>query len=162
MKTAKARDESSRVDMNEAALTMAIAVLVERIRGLPQEDKEDLFKLSQILFNPSSREEEESASRAFREILDQSKGQVLPFTSDDDPSCLANWCEFVAARIKEAREAAGLTQAQLEDATGLPQSHISRLENAVHSPSSLTLEKIAKATDRPMSFFDPSSSDEQE
>lgn len=31
------------VDVQEAALTMAIAVLMERIRALPKVDKNDLF-----------------------------------------------------------------------------------------------------------------------
>jgi transcriptional regulator with XRE-family HTH domain len=55
-----------------------------------------------------------------------------------------------------------LTQEQLEKATGLLQSHSSRLENGVHSPSSATLAKIAQETGKPMVFFDPNCQDEQE
>ena len=35
----------------EAALTLAIAVFAERIRGLSKEDKDDLFELSKALFS---------------------------------------------------------------------------------------------------------------
>ncbi|OHB75234.1 MAG: hypothetical protein A2W31_11590 [Planctomycetes bacterium RBG_16_64_10] len=62
---------------------------------------------------------------------------------------------FVSAKIRDCRKAAGLTQQQLEEKTGLPQSHISRLENGEHSPSHATLEKIAKALNMPVTMFDP-------
>lgn len=58
--------------------------------------------------------------------------------------------------IREAREAAGLTQAELSQQSGLPQSHISRLEQGKHSPTARTLEKIATALKLHHSHFDPS------
>jgi DNA-binding XRE family transcriptional regulator len=155
MKIAKNRNHE-RVDTREAALTMAVAVLVERIRGLPKEDKADLFELSKFLFDAENDDEVQSAAAAFQEILDQKSAKIVPFAPDDDPNNLDGWLSFVSQRIKEAREAVGMTQEALEQATGLPQSHISRLENGVHSPSSATLEKIAKATNKPLSYFDPS------
>ena len=66
-----------RVDTAEAALTMAIAVLVERIRGLPKEDKDDLFELSKTLFAAESEEELQCAANAYQEILDQKSAQVI-------------------------------------------------------------------------------------
>jgi DNA-binding XRE family transcriptional regulator len=154
-----ARNASQQLDFGEAATTLAIAVLVERIHGLPPEDKEDLFEVSKILYKAiadQNEEEEEAAIKAYREILDQRKGRVVELTVDDGPVGMDGWLSYVSARIKKAREDAGLTQQQLEVATGLPQSHISRLENGVHSPSSATLQKIAAATNKPLSYFDPS------
>jgi DNA-binding XRE family transcriptional regulator len=158
MKIAK-NPNHDRVDTREAALTMAVAVLVERIRGLPKEDKADLFELSRVLFSAENEEDIQSAAAAFQEILDQKNATVVPFAAEEAPKHLDNWLSDVSQRIKAAREAAGLTQEALEQATGLPQSHISRLENGVHSPSSVTLEKIAKATNKPLSFFDPRDDD---
>ena len=152
-----AKDRSNdRVDTQEAALTMAIAVLVERIRGLPKEDKDDLFELSRTLFDAKSDEELQYAAAAFQEILDQKNAKVFPFEIHDETDNLDGWLSFVSNRIKKAREEAGLTQEALEKQTGLPQSHISRLENGVHSPSSATLKKIASATGKPLNYFDPS------
>jgi DNA-binding XRE family transcriptional regulator len=151
-----ANDNHDRVDMEDAALTMAVAVLVERIRGLPKEDKEDLYKLSNALFLAENEEETRCAAKAFREILDQKDARVVPFVTSESPTSMDGWITFISGRIKKAREDAGLTQEALEGVTGLPQSHISRLENGVHSPSSATLEKIAKATNQPVTFFDPS------
>jgi DNA-binding XRE family transcriptional regulator len=159
MKTTKDRNPD-RVDTEQAALTMAVAVLVERIRSLPKEDKEDLFELSKVLFNADNEEDTQCAARAFQEILDQKSARVVPLAVDEEPVNVEGWLSWVSSRIKVAREEAGLTQDALEQATGLPQSHISRLENGVHSPSSATLEKIAKATGKPMTYFDPSHPDE--
>jgi DNA-binding XRE family transcriptional regulator len=151
MKTAKNRGQTKA----DETMELAIAVLVERIQRLPPEDREDLFQVSKAFYTSQNREEVESAHRAFSEILEQSKGKVQSFLVDDEPIGLDQWLTFVSGRIRRAREEASMTQEQLEAATGLPQSHISRLENAVHSPSSLTLEKIAKATGKPASYFDP-------
>ena len=162
MKTVKNRN-NDQVDMEQAALTMAVAILVERIRGLPKEDREDLFELAKVWFAALAAENEEEAqyaAQALQEILDKKSGRVIPFV-DEAPLNMEHWLSFVSHRIKEAREQAGLTQEALEAATGLPQSHISRLENGVHSPSSATLEKIAKATGKSTAYFDPSHQDEQ-
>ena len=138
MKIAKGRNHDrvdAPVDAQEAALTMAVAVLVERIRGLPKEDRDDLFELSKVLFAAETKEEIDSAARAYREILDQKPAKVLPFPDEGHPANMDGWLGFVSRQIKTAREEAGLTQGELEKRTGLPQSHISRLENGVHSPS---------------------------
>jgi len=63
--------------------------------------------------------------------------------------------DFVGKKIRERREAAGLTQEQLAEKSGLPQSHISRLENARHSPSRSTLDKIASALQISLADLDP-------
>ncbi len=136
---------------------MAIAVLVERIRALPKEDKKDLFELSKALFVAETKEEEESAANAMREILEHESINVRPLHLKDETSQgLQKWIDYVGGHIKQARENAGLTQTELSIRTGLPQSHISRLENGQHSPSFSTLDKISKALDIPISQLDPS------
>ena len=53
--------------------------------------------------------------------------------------------ELIGNRIRTLRESAGLTQIQLARQTGLPQSHISRLESGQGSLTESALRKIAKA-----------------
>jgi transcriptional regulator with XRE-family HTH domain len=79
-----------------------------------------------------------------------------PLESKRFPAGLNSWIAFVSRRITDERQAAGLTQAQLAEKSGLPQSHISRLESGKHSPSRATIEKIAAALGKPLSAFDPS------
>jgi DNA-binding XRE family transcriptional regulator len=141
------------------ALTITIAFLVERIRSLSEEDKQDLFALVNELPHCDA-EGVESTVRAMREILEQARGTITPMTLSggvpDDARGLKKWIDFVSQRIVDARTTAGLTQHQLADKSGLPQSHISRLERGKHSPSRVTLERIAAALEIPVSQLDPS------
>lgn len=74
---------------------------------------------------------------------------------DPDTGRLKAWAEHVGRKIQELRKAAGLTQVQLAERAGLPQSHISRLENAEHSATNLTLEKLAGALGVSVGDIDP-------
>lgn len=146
-------------DMHHEAITMALAILVDRIRGLPREDREDLFELVKELPAAQDGGETESIVLAMREILEQAPIVVrgVDQSNDGEPGeQLAKWITFVSGRIKALRKEQGLTQEQLAQRSGLPQSHISKLENGKHSPSALTLEKIARALGVPGSELDPS------
>jgi transcriptional regulator with XRE-family HTH domain len=48
-------------------------------------------------------------------------------------------------RIKELREAAGMTQVELSDKSGVSQEHISRLENGKFTFNVKTADKLATA-----------------
>ena len=135
---------------------LALAVLTERIQSLPAEDKADLYELSKAWFTAESEEECQSARFAMQEILEQQTGGIVPVRMADAPGQdLDTWVKYIGAKIREKREAAGFTQQQLEERSGLPQSHISRLENGQHSPSYATLEKIAAGLGIPVSDLEP-------
>jgi DNA-binding XRE family transcriptional regulator len=145
--------------LDHQALTMALAILVERIRGLPADDKHDLFALVKEIPN-SDAEELESIVITMREILEQAPSSIqrMRGATSQAPHApgLKKWMDFVSQRIVEARTVAGLTQSELAEKSGLPQSHISRLECGKHSPSRVTLERIASALGIPVSNLDPS------
>jgi ribosome-binding protein aMBF1 (putative translation factor) len=65
------------------------------------------------------------------------------------------WAEHVGNRIRDLREMAALTQAQLARAAGMLQSHISRLENADGKISDQALRRIARALKVPVHQIDP-------
>jgi len=67
--------------------------------------------------------------------------------------------EFVGKQVKELREQRGWTQMQLARLTGLPQSHISRIESGVHCSTYKTIAKLAKSLGVSMSVIDPSYDD---
>lgn len=56
-------------------------------------------------------------------------------------------------RIRQAREAAGMTQERLADAAGLNQSHIALFEQSLRQPKEETIKAIAMATGFPVAFF---------
>ena len=53
----------------------------------------------------------------------------------------------IAKRLRELREAKGLSQGDIERRSGLLRSYISRVEGGYTAPSLATLEKFAKALD---------------
>jgi DNA-binding XRE family transcriptional regulator len=151
--------KENNVSIGEAALTMAIGIVVERASRLPDEDKRELYELVKGLGKTKDPEEIEAVRVAMLEILDQEETGVsgLDATlSSQRPAKLQRWVEYVAAKVQELRTAAGLTQVELSKKSDLPQSHISRIEKARLSPSRATLEKIAHALGKPVSVFDPS------
>ena len=142
--------------ITDNSFALAVAVFQERIATLTEEDKQDAFSLIPDLLN-GDEEARQSASETINEILHRPKAHLMSIESlEGSEDNLEKWTAFVSKRIREARESAGLTQEELSQQSGLPQSHISRLEQGQHSPTAKTLEKIATALKLPQSFFDPS------
>jgi DNA-binding XRE family transcriptional regulator len=135
------------------ALTMAVAVIVDRIKRLPTDDKDDLNTLFKELMIADGDEEQESIVSAIREILDQSPVTARQLEAEP-PKRLLTWMKHTGARIKALRDQAGLTQTQLAEKAGLPQSHICRLETGAHSPTRMTLEKLAAALEIDIELLD--------
>ena len=159
MATKEMTGVSQAENLEHEAPTMAVAIIKERIERLPREDRDDLFELTKELIAASSAEELEIAVLAMREILEQAPVRVQRMDQTGEIQAgrgLQKWMDCISGKIQEFRQRAGLTQAELAEKSGLPQSHISRLENAKHSPSRATLEKIAAALGVSVAEFDPS------
>jgi transcriptional regulator with XRE-family HTH domain len=63
----------------------------------------------------------------------------------------------IGRRIREEREAAGYTQAQLAQAVGIDATVLSRIEGGQRGIDSLIMRRMARALDVPMErFFDSS------
>jgi DNA-binding XRE family transcriptional regulator len=144
-------------DLQDRAMTMAVAILVERIRSLGNEDKDDLYELMKELSAAETPEDVNEIGIGMLEILDQAPVTLKKLDFECGPGDgLKKWIEYISDRIRQLREQTGMTQVQLADKSGLPQSHISRLESRKHSPSRATLQKIASALGVPLSELDPS------
>jgi transcriptional regulator with XRE-family HTH domain len=57
----------------------------------------------------------------------------------------AYWAGVIGANVRAAREAAGLSQAQLGERAGMVVPVISRLESGTHLPGLTTFLKVAEA-----------------
>lgn len=140
---------------DDNAFALAVAVFRDRIRELSPADQNDLRQLIPDLLS-DDEETSQSAQRAIDEILEDRPGRVIFADTTEPPGNELNkWMEFVSEKVRAARTAAGLTQEQLSERSGLPQSHISKIENRVHSPTSRTLARIAKALGISPLEFDP-------
>jgi DNA-binding XRE family transcriptional regulator len=145
------------MNLEGKATALAVSVVVARIFHLSKEDRDDLFALVKEM--PSAKTEADILDivATMTEILEGDCVKVHRADlaeSTDQPDNWKHWTRWVSGKIRDARNEAGITQEQLAERSGLPQSHISRIENAKHSPSRATIEKIAKALAKPVSFFD--------
>ncbi|MDZ7618235.1 MAG: helix-turn-helix transcriptional regulator [Patescibacteria group bacterium] len=147
---------ANRDGVSNRAVPLAVAVFSERIRALPQADRDDLNDLVKVMLSAECDEDVQAAVDGMVEILDQRPSCVENSAINAPGGALDKWMDYVGGRIREFRTTAGLTQEELAVKAGLPQSHISKLENRRHSPSHLTIQKIAKALGIKASQLDPS------
>lgn len=61
--------------------------------------------------------------------------------------------KLAAQRIREAREAAGLTQAELGDALGISGNAVTKIENGRSTLTLKHLEELPKILNRPIEYF---------
>lgn len=157
MTTTELRNSVRSMSTAEQALALAVSIVMDRILRLTKEDSGDLFDLVKELAVATNDEDRNGIVETMIEILDGRSAKIEKADLSDSarPSeRWQKWVDWVSKRIRDARNESSLTQEQLAERTGLPQSHISRIENAKHSPSRATLEKIAAALNKPLEFFD--------
>jgi len=139
--------DTERVVQQARVEEMVVAVLLDRIIQLPKEQRDDLAELMKLLSMSSSKDERAEILESMKELLQPSLiGELahgpMPRSGKKD---LENRTQHLGQKIRELRAFKSMTQEQLAELSGLPQSHISRLEVGKHSPSHATLEKIAAA-----------------
>lgn len=92
--------------------------------------------------------------RCLRALPQPVTAVVLPVVSQDLPGderqLFENWpnretVENIGLRIRQLREARGMTQSQLQARSGVSRSYLSRIESGQMTPSLGTLEKIAES-----------------
>lgn len=147
-----------RLPQSQRTIILSVGIVLDRMRELPKEDRDDLYDLLECYRNAQSDEDVLAVDEAILEILAQEQlgTHQLDLAASDSSKKLQKWRDHVGARVRECREKENLTQEQLAEKSGLPQSHISRIEKARLSPSHTTLEKIAAALGIDVDKLDPS------
>jgi DNA-binding XRE family transcriptional regulator len=139
--------DSERVVQLAKMEEMVLAILLDRIAKLPKEGQEDLAELMDLFSKSTTKKEREEILESMKELLQPSLiGELvqgpMPKSGTKD---LENRAAYLGQKIKELRAKKSMTQEDLAELSGIPQSYISRLEAGQHSPSHATLEKIAQA-----------------
>lgn len=132
------------------------------LQSLSPQDKVDLFDLFVAI--PTFMDDQDqmsSAARAVREVVSRKREDVRTVPMFDPPrkgrpAKLQNWVDWISGRVQNLREKKGWTQEVLASRSGLPQSHISRIEGGKLSPSRKTVEKLARALGVRLAVLDPS------
>ena len=134
--------------------------------GLPAEDKADILDLILDLFLNFPNQSPEQVGNSMQLMYEITTGHrentklvEMPLTHDDEdesgPKQYPKWKNWIAEKVRDLRKKKKWTQEDLAAKSDLPQSHISRIERAVHSPSRQTVKKLAKAFGIDVGKLDP-------
>ena len=138
---------------------LAFSVLIPHLATLPSEDRQEVLRLLNLWSVEEDAADREDLVTAMEEILSQRPVQLRPMNSSvEAPRSprLRSMTAKIGRGIKRLREKRGWSQTQLAERAGLTQSHVSRLENGEHSPTHLTLSKLAEALEVALESLDPS------
>jgi ribosome-binding protein aMBF1 (putative translation factor) len=136
------------------ALKQALAFLNLAPKQLAYlEELRDLFQKSH------DKDERNEILEAFMEIVCpdgiEEEGGMDDGVSEDTKSRVNDYHQRVGDQIRKRRIAKGLTQTALAKKAGIPQSHVSRLEAGQHTPTHVTIKKLAKALNTQPRMLDP-------
>jgi DNA-binding XRE family transcriptional regulator len=138
-----------------------------RLSKLPSEAIHDLLQL----FAMAEQEEDEDTrggiAATIREIIwpESLKVEISQDSLAQERVARARVDEYrrrVGMQIKKRRNELRLTQEELAERTGLPQSHICRLEVGQHAPTFTTMEKLAEGLETTPDKLDPGFNNDDE
>lgn len=132
--------------------------LFKRLHQLDQKDQTAVAELVQLLIVAEADDERAEIWEAlweiilpeavFREIAEEA-------VQEDARARVDAYRQKVGEQIRQRRESLGMTQEELADRAGIPQSHVSRLECGRHAPTHLTMQRVAAALDTTSAQLDP-------
>lgn len=134
-------------------------LLKKRFSGLSKRQSKQMLELWTLLHN-SSNDERGEIEDTILEIL--CPEEFLAGVGDFEDGIAQEafdkrdaYRKQVGEEIRKRRQQLHMTQEQLAAKAGIPQSHVSRLERGKHTPSELTMQRIARALKIKPSQLDP-------
>lgn len=137
-------------------LLIAMSVIMDRVRKLPEPHRKSLLELVPQTVSDDPLQAE-FARFSILETLKQPPAALQRTETETEPAAeeTAEEAGFLARRVREAREVAGLSERELAEGAGVSPEYISRVETGDIIPNHFALGKIAKSTRQPVSFFEP-------
>lgn len=154
MDTTLSRSGGEEKKLDQLFIT-SLALMFDRIQRLDDADSKDLFDAILSLREDPSEENRAAVHETIEEILCQNRPSVQCERSMLQETPASRWSNYVATAVKKFRKESGLTQIGLASASGLQQSHISRIEKGEISPTRKTIEAIARGLGVDVSELDP-------
>ena len=128
---------------------------VRNYQKLHPEKKRRVGKLYTLMEKSDDADERDEIALAIVEIVmpklmgvNHDPGMTASLDEDVDlqaEKSVSGYHANIGHEIRKRREAKRMTQERLAELSGLPQSHICRLEIGKHAPTRKTIEKIATA-----------------
>lgn len=134
---------------------------------LPRHKRQRVFQLLSLLQEAECAEvseESEEIKQAIAEIVVKSRiavprqaatGELEDGISESAKETVAAYHHRIGDAIRKRREELKMTQQQLSEKCGLPQSHICRLEVGKHAPTRITIERLGEALGLSPNQIDP-------
>lgn len=120
---------------------------VKRFLSLDEKNRHRMLELVELYQTSDDPKERVEICLVMAEVLFPCKNDLRAVPFEASPSGkkkLAAHRRHVADNMKRLRNKRGMTQQQLAEASGLHQSHISRLENGDHAATYKTIKMIAR------------------
>ncbi len=137
-------------------MMLAFSILMDRIGSLSKADRSDLFELLTEWGKETDADERANVQDAMLEIIASEPVTAMPLDLGNSASPPTEFAKFFGRKVKQLREKAGLSQKQLAETIGIPQSYVSRIENGEHAPTFKTRTKFAEALGVDTRDLDPS------
>lgn len=165
----RASDSKGSQNKLPAVFAAVVQKVVAEVQGLPPAERLDVFdllldlaaRLPGVLDDPNKLQA--AVTETFTAIGDTIHGrhgsvktEVLIRAGDVEEDVASDWARYVGDKVVKLREKRELSQVQLAERSGLPQSHISRIERGKLSPSRKTVEKLALGLGVELRDLDPS------
>jgi DNA-binding XRE family transcriptional regulator len=149
--------------MNDRLIIRGVVAFIgkaaRRFAGLGKKELDQIERLS-LLLRGASEDEQTEIIEAIAEVIfpeDLISGVINPDNevSDEARIKLTRYRKAVGEQIRKRRDQLEMTQEELAQKAGIPQSHVSRLECGQHAPTHITIKKIARALKTEPSQLDP-------
>jgi DNA-binding transcriptional regulator YiaG len=123
------------------------------LRKLPPKKQERVFRMLDLLESAETCDECQEIAQAISEIIAKAAGRwprgkvedLEEGVGDQAKKTVSAYHRNIGEAIRKCREKLKITQEELAERSGLPQSHISRLEAGKHAPTRVTIERLADA-----------------
>lgn len=131
-------------------------ILAHQFSGWPAEKLDEVCELMMIY---KSDRDPEIIDAIMEIVFPDSIGPVVldAQVNEAGAEALDRYQVSLGRRVAELRAKLGMTQEELAQKAEMRQPHLSRLENGKHTPSDLTIQRIAKALGVNPSQIDPGS-----
>lgn len=140
---------------SEEAVRLMTLMFLEKLGRLTPEDRQMVCQNFATLDAMTDEDERRCVLDGMIHLLTHGgHGRVVKLPARKPARPLRARAKYVGGLIRKLREQAGLTQEELAANAGIPQPHLSRLENAEHCANHFTLAKLAPALGVAAAAFD--------
>jgi DNA-binding XRE family transcriptional regulator len=157
-------DKNANPTLTPAKKDVLNRILLNRILKMPPSQHQRICRLVDLYRNAKTEQDASEIGEVLAEILfgepkDYTASKLSSDVSPDGREALKKHRKCVGKQLRKCRQGLKMSQEELAEKAGIPQSHVCRLETGKHAPTYLTIEKLANALGVAASQLDPGFND---